>query len=537
MNKFWCIIVLGIIPVWMMAQSDSTSTQGEVVSGEIIIQKDRKITLPKATKLYQRGDLLGLDTAPLDINMSAKEPALEWPSYVSDIPLVPVPQTTTVASYQNYASLGYGNYGSPLARVGIFERLGSFDLRNTFMYERYSSGPVNGSSSGNSIGAINLSGTRKSDKMMIAPFLNYSHRSFRFYGNTDRQNPGFNTLEELDRVNLSSFHLGTHIQGASGSHSYEVTPKIGRTAQKQRGQPTLNSENAASVDGAFVLKMNKGLDAGLKFQTSASRYTGGVEYNRSLLQATPWVGYSGDRYTIKGGLQLASSNADTLSNVGVYPDLIGTYQLDDNWSLVGHLRGGMTWQSLDALLNELEFLDDSLQILNQETNISFGGGLHGLLLKDLLFEVDLSFSSLKDLPFFVPSDTDSSRYTIVYDRGNVNQVTLSSTLKYSPSKNAMYSATIVFNSFDLDNLDRPWHLPRYQFSVNSSHTLQEKVIFSTQLTALGGLRAPTTVGFGIEDLDPIIDLGFTVDYRITKRFSAFVLTTNLLNRAYERYLG
>ena len=108
----------------LMGQADSTANQGEIVSGEIVIEKDRKITLPKAEKVFQRGTPKKFDSDPIDIVLNAKEPNLSWPSFKADVPFKNIDRVYPESTYTNYLKLGYGNFNSPLAELGVNEKLG-----------------------------------------------------------------------------------------------------------------------------------------------------------------------------------------------------------------------------------------------------------------------------------------------------------------------------------------------------------------------------------------------------------------------------
>ena len=125
MRRIIIIILVSIVSVSLHAQSDSTvNRQGEVASGEIVIEKDKQITLPKADKVMQRAQLKSFASDPLDLNLTSFEPTLEWPPYKSAVPFEKVSREYPTSEYPNYVKLGYGNYGSPLAEVGVLSELG-----------------------------------------------------------------------------------------------------------------------------------------------------------------------------------------------------------------------------------------------------------------------------------------------------------------------------------------------------------------------------------------------------------------------------
>lgn len=529
-------VILLSMPFFAVSQTDSTANQGKVVSGEVVIEKNKEIVLPKADKIYNRGSLLQLDTDPLFIELSSFEPKLDWPPYDSDVPFVRINAPYPLAKYTNYIKLGFGNYRSPQAEVGIFEHVGQFDIYNKLYFESFDAGPVNGSNSANAIGSLNLSAKYSTEELEISPYIAYGNRSYRFYGNTDRLNPGF-SLNELPKVNGSNFEFGARLKGKHGNLRYSLVPKFISTTQKPGNEAAINEENEVSGIASMVLRMDNQISTGFELEGYSSNYKGGIDYTRSLFQAKPWLKYQTDQYVIKAGIEIASDNNDASDQTGVYPQVNGALHLDPNWQLFAYVDGGIEWNNLNGLLTENEFLDDSLLLLNIENSISFGAGLNGQLLSNLKLDIDVSLANLANIPFFVPSTSDSSKFTILYDAGSIQRLRLSSNLEYIHSGNAIYSASLELNSYAMNNLERPWHLPLYVIKVNSSHTLKEKIILTSALLLMGGINAPTTVDFGIEELNPLIDISLDVSYKITNRVSAYISTQNLLNKEYERYLG
>ena len=253
--------------------------------------------------------------------------------------------------------------------------------------------------------------------------------------------------------------------------------------------------------------------------------------------AKPTVKLTNDDYEIGVGFAVVSSKVIDSSTSGFYPYVEGHYQLGQNWKVLAHLKGGIAWQPLDQFFGENEFLDDSLLLLNIEERINVGGQVVGRLSSKLSTHAGVSYADLVNMPFYIPSGSDSSKFLITYDQGGTKRIRLHAGVEYMPSINAMYVASVEVNSYATSNLERPWHLPLYVFKVYSSHSIREKVTIGGSLLAMGGIKAPTTVDFGIEELKPIFDVSIDINFKVNSRISAFITTHNLLNREYERYLG
>ncbi len=525
-----CFLKWGLI-----AQTDSTSNEGKIKAGEIIIQKDREIVLPKGDKLFQRAELKDLSSESIKVKLSSQEPDLIWPTINVDLPFKRTIREYPVSVHQNYLKLGYGNFNSPLVEVGFNKRLNALEVFGNFFHESFQKGPVNGSTSANSHTKFESGLIYPTELLTIKPFIRYDIRGYRFYGNTDLLRNDFE--ENAPKVRWSSFHLGWSLEGVYENISYKMTPGFMRANKRLMNGDDIGIENVFSLVGDFEYEMNKRFKTGLETQAIASAYKSGINLNRSFFYLTPWINYVNDELVIKAGFTVASTDNGNSGYTGVYPLLNAALNISDTWSLYGIIAGGIQWNGLNELLTQNEFLDDSLNILNEETTYDFGGGIKGHLIKNLTVDLSVRYASINNLPFFVPSSSDSSRYIITYDHETVDRITIKGVAKYLPNSKSLYGVEMKVNGYSTSTLERPWHLPAFEFQLYTSHNIQEKLLLSTNILALGGIRAPTTVGFGIKDLDTIIDVGFGVKYLINQRFSTFMDIQNLFNKEYERYLG
>ncbi len=519
-----------------MAQSDSTNAQGEIISGEVVIEKDNEIILPQADKIFIRSVPKTFSSQPLDISFLANEPTFEWPDYKSDVPFKRVEQQYPNENYQNYVLAGFGNYSSPLVEAGLFNIFGAFETRAKIYYESFKSGPVNEENSGNAMGGIQLSGTLTKESFRFTPSICYKNSQYSFYGNADRFNSGFDATP-ADEITLNEVLLDIEFAGSKEDIEYMIRPTISNVNQSQDGSAGINQETGLNVLGSLSYKIDDAFITGFDLQGNSASYNSGIEVSRSLININPWLTHTRDNLQITAGFMISSGSVASNSKTGFYPRARVDYSLTEKWSVYGLISGGQEWNSFSALIGENQFLDDSLTIVNSEYTSQFGGGFKGTPVKNLLMDVSLTYSSVNGMPFFVPSSSDSSRYTLAYDAESVGVVTLNSSLSYMPSASSTYGVSLEINGYSVESLDRPWHKPAYIFKAYTSHNIQEKLIVSAYLTSMGGIRGPANVDFGYVKLPAFTDLGLGAKYLITQRASAFIRVNNLLNSEYERYLG
>ncbi len=525
-----------LLAYFLSAQNDSTSTKGEIVSGEVIIEKDKKITLPKADKIYIRSNSRSFDNDPIDIQFQVKEPSLEWPDYKSDVPFQTIQEVYPTEKYQNYVKFGFGNFSSPIFEAGLFKKTGKFDNQAKIFYESFKSGPINDENSGNSIGSIELSSTYRKNSFTITPGLSYQNNQYSFYGNSDRVNSGFD-LNDSTEVSLNFIQFDVEFSEKKEEFSYTIRPIIAHTNQNVKDEVSQNKETNIGISGTLDYKIDQKFTTGFDLDLQRASYDGGIALDRSLVNVNPWIKHNKDNLLIRAGFMLSSGKVGDATKTGFYPRLRADYSLSKTWSVYGFFSGGQQWNGLNSLLNENQFLDDSLNIVQSEITSQFGGGIKGSPVKNVLLEAGLSYSSIEGFPFYVPSNSDSSRFTIAYDSESVGLISLKSKLSFMPTATNTYGIEVEINGYSVESLDRPWHKPSYILKAFTSHNIQEKLIVSAYLTSMGGIRGPANVDFGYVKLDAFTDLGLSAKYLFTQRASAFITVNNLLNSEYERYLG
>lgn len=519
------------------AQNDSTSNkQGEILTGEVVVEKDKKITLPQADKVFVRSTPMSFSNEPINVKFEISEPDFKWPDYKSDVPFQFVNEPYPLAEYQNYVKLGYGNFNSPLFEAGLFQTLGTWDSRTKLFYERFQTGPVNEENSGNSLAGVDVSATHKKNEFSIIPVVSFSQRKYHFYGNTNRINTGFSDAE-ADESAFQNLYSSVGVRWEKGDIEMNLTPFVSSSIQSINPSNDENSEVNTGASGQLSYKISDAFTTGFEIDGQFAKYDGGLAYNRSLINLNPWVTHRKDNLSITAGFVVSSGKVDTDSETGFYPKAKMEYSLTEKWTAFGLISGGQQWNGLKGLISQNEFLDDSLAITHTENTFSFGGGIKGSPLKNMLLEASLTHSGFKGFPFFIPSSTDSARFTLTYDTETVNVISLNTNVSFMPTATSTYGTSLELNGYSVESLDKPWHKPTYTFKAYTSHNIKEKLIVSAYLTIVGGIRAPADVDFGYVKLSGFTDVSIGAKYLITSRASAFIDVNNLLNNEYERYLG
>ncbi len=516
-------------------QVDSTST-GEVVDAEIVIEKDRQIKLPVANKLNTgvRNDIQTI--RPLDLTYQAADPAFNWPEYKSEVSFERFPQEPINAGYQNSVKLGYGNYSSPLFGLKYFANLEKARIASQFFHESFQEGPVEGKNSASSESSAQVSVNYKVKKAELIPVIQWQRNGYRFYGNADRINSGFNS-EEAVKVSRGNVDFGFLVKGRTDELKYSIEPHIYSTNQSVQDGRAINSETGFRFNTGLELEVDKGFTVGFDLDGDVSNYEGAIEFKRSLFKVSPWLSRSSTDWNFKGGLSLFVDKANGVSQTVLYPFIDAEWRFSPKWSLLGSVDGGIRWNGLNDILEANQFMDDSLLIQNTNIDVSLGGGLKGALTNNLIFESGLKWESFSAMPFYIPSGSDSSRFSLTYDTGNVDILSFNNKLTYSVSTNSSVGVGLTLYNYVTTSLEKAWHLPSYTFTLFVSKNIKEKFFINSEIIAQGGIEAPGATAIEVIDLESFFDVNINLDYKATERFSVFLKLNNLLNKEYENYIG
>lgn len=227
----------------------------------------------------------------------------------------------------------------------------------------------------------------------------------------------------------------------------------------------------------------------------------------------------------------------------LYPDAEIKYSLfNDILIPYAQLKGGLKQQTFYTLAQENEFIRSQTTFKNENTAILALIGLKGTLSKRIGFNLQASFSHVKDKALFVTDTTFSAgnKFRVIYDTMNVAQV--EGSLTYQANEKTKIDLIGRYNSYQALNNSYAWNLPQVEFILKGNYNLYDKIIFSANVHLQGGRKA---LVYAMEEdvveeneqlvktLGFVADADLGVEFRYNTRISAFV---NFNNVAAQRYL-
>ena len=173
----------------------------------------------------------------------------------------------------------------------------------------------------------------------------------------------------------------------------------------------------------------------------------------------------------------------------------------------------------------------------RKTGDYYAGG-KPTLQNGLDLEAKISYATYKDFYVFNNSGKDSTRFEALYsdDSTTVKVTNFMAQVSYQIPEMFRSNLKFDFNVFGgLGNLGTAWHRPTFSATWNNTFTIKQKLLVSSDLYFLSGLKGKNFVTNKEVKLDPIIDLNFKFTYLLSDHFNVFVSANNVFNKNYQRY--
>ena len=441
--------------------------------------------------------------------------------------------------HSSLVKLGGGNYNTPYAEVfynNLRSKEGSYGahlkhLSSRADYEGYGFG-------GFSDNLIELYGKKFVRKQTLSGNLDYSRNVVHYYGYDTSLVHILDEKAEATRQRYSN--IGGNV--AYQSHytdslhlNYLVKLKY---YNLQDLDHTTENNIAATVDlsGYYEKQL---IHAPLMVDYYNNRDTADTT-NSVIVSLAPYIVSSGDKWSTRIGMGIAvEGNKNSTSRFLFYPNIDFNYNVLENIIVpYAGVSGGLKRNSLKTLTDENPFLVPSPDLKNTNTRWEMYGGVKGSVSKHVSYNARTSYSRIQDMHFFVNDDADLFKmgFNTVYD--DVNLWNVHGELQFQNEEKIKVIAKGDYNMYDLKNELQPWHKPLWQTTLTFNYNLKNKIIATADIFVYGKrsartLKSDTLVSvFVAKELKPIVDANIGLEYRYSKKLSAFV---NFNNLGFKRY--
>lgn len=528
--RLYFITLLFLWSANVLAQENWDGT-GEIEDAQVIIEKDRRIALPPASRNYEKVPALPREKEESG-SFRFKNFTYELKPLDPKIRILTIQEDPLPKLYGNYIKGGFGNYVTPYLE-GFFTSKRNEKYSGGLHFKHLSSrkGPVDDENSGTSENALNLFGKYFTKPLTFSGNIGYNRQKHYFYGYT----PG----SEVDRDDIkqlfNAFDLGLSMKNNKADS--DLRYKLGVSFNYLTDNYDARERTfGAGMEGKY--RMSDVVSIKLKSDLYLSKHEDKAAVDRTLFRIAPGFLTMVGQFEVLAGINLVYEN-DSLDNADrlhFYPMAEAGYYLGEDIKAYAGIGGDIERKSLQYFVRENPYLAPDVSLFNTNKTFEFYGGVQGKILRNISFSTGLSIGNYKNMYYFINSAADSAKFDIVYENEGTSRVNIFGEVGFTSPENFTGLFRADFYQYGTDVLEEAWHKPQYELSLLANYSLYDKILFTANFGLLGGIKAKNFQSGSEERLDPIVDLDFKTDYLLSDRASVFLKLDNILSQQNERYL-
>lgn len=472
--------------------------------------------------------------------------------------------------FNNYATLGFGNYGTAVAELFITENLSRNNYVGGMLRHHSSQGGIDEVLLDDKFYNTSLDLTYGNQDQNIAwnVDLGYQHQIYNWYGLPE----GFGgSLDPNDFQTLIN-----SIDPAQTFHNFYLAGKL--TLEDSFFEKAALKYNRfwdayGSAENRFFIKPSFELDFNeTKIKTNVILdYIGGdfdrnyetsdaITYGYTNFGINPSVNYQQDDLSVDVGATIFYSIASEGDNkLFVYPQITASYKVvGDLMIFYAGAEGTLEQNSYRDFTNINPFLSPTLGIAPTDRQYDIFAGLKGKLAGNVSYNIRGSYRNEKNSPLMANNGFDPSAMapyenyqygnsmTVLYD--DVKTARFFGELKADFTKAVSFGIQGTFSSYNVSNQPEAWNLPAIQLGSSLDVILSPKWYAGAQVFFVGERKDrmmvedenaifPPTYSFQTQTLKSFFDANAHVGYKYNERLTAFVRANNIANQAYQRWIN
>ncbi len=469
-----------------------------------------------------------------------------------------VEKAKPIKLYDNYATLGFGNYTSILGELYSNFEISRTDNVGFFFRHNSSQGGIDGIRLEDKYYDTSLDGNYTSRQRDISYRLDagIKHQLFNWYGlpesfanASDEFIAGIDAQQTYFSGNVGgSLALDdSFFEGIAANIRY-----LGDAYSSSEFNITAQPEFSFPVTD-FTLKVDGDVD----YLTGSfdRNYFAEMPINYSFLNVgvAPSLVYVNNDLTLSLGVAAYASMdmENSESDISIYPRVNVSYRLVDELLIVyGGADGGVNQNSYFSFKEENPFVSPTLNIMPSNNLYDAFGGLKGKLSNSVGYNIRGSYGKTENKALFQINPLNDVAPTEDYQYGNsfqvvyddINTLSIFGELKVEVSDKFSLGINGEYFSYDTTNQAQPWNLPELKATVFSNFDITEQLYGGVSLFYVGERKDQVVVFSSLIDpfptevtLDGYIDANVHLGYKVNDRLSVFAKGSNLLSDDYQKW--
>ncbi|SHJ59710.1 TonB-dependent receptor [Aquimarina spongiae] len=462
--------------------------------------------------------------------------------------------------FDNYATLGFGNFTSVLAEFYSNFQINRSDNIGLYLHHNSSQGGIEDVELDDKFynTSLDLNYTSRNRDYTYGLEFGAEHQLYNWYGLPETP---VLTPEEIAAIDPQQNYFGIKLGGKvqfDDLYFKKATLKyrffgdgLSSTEHHVVAKPSFEFEAGDSlINTNFIVdyltgSFDREFDPALQLPNTYGILNLGVNPSLAILK---------DNLTVNLGAavfySIDTENSD--NDFFIYPKITASYRvIDDGLIAYGGLEGDLEQNSYRDAVQANPFVSPTLLI--EQTNRLYDAyfGLKGKISDVVSYNVKGSYLSEDEKPLFV----HNPRAFIAlegYDYGNsfsyryddVTTLSAYGELKFEINKKFTLGASATYFNYDTEDEQEAWNLPEVEASVLLDYQINKQWFLGAQLFYVGErqdidntVTAVPTLPLATVTLDSYFDANVNVGYRLNDRLSLFVKGNNLIGENYERWVN
>ena len=287
-------------------------------------------------------------------------------------------------------------------------------------------------------------------------------------------------------------------------------------------------------------------------------YGGNMELNYSILN----LGLSPSILILRDDLELSlgasvyysMDSENSTSDIFVYPNIEASYRVAGEYFIAyAGLKGDLTQNTYKDIVSTNPFVSPTLFIAPTDNEYKATLGIKGKLSDVISYNINGNYSRAQNQLLFKANTNRfalgrqfedyeyGNSFGVVYD--NINTVSFFGELNFDISKTLRLTTNAEYFSYDVE-FQEAWNLPDFKASIIGDVKITEKFtagaslfFIGERLDQLSTVDASNNLTQQTETLDAYIDANLKLSYDFNPQLSFFLKGNNLLSDNYEKWLN
>jgi hypothetical protein len=553
-------IVLFSIPAFLLIHFSAFSQEKELDPEVVNIVKPYTPTISDAFKVKETPELNdSITTTKKEVKYSIFSVPVASTFTPAKGKATTVEKAKPIKLYDNYATLGFGNYTSILGEFYSNFEISRTDNAGFFFRHNSSQGDIKDVKLDNKYYDTSLDANYTSRQRDATYRLDagVEHQLYNWYGVPE--------IVFTQEPNVQIDPQQTYISGYAGGSIALDDSFFEKAALNIRylRDAFSSSEFNVSLKPEFSFPLENltfKIDGDIDYLSGSfdRNYTNTSDINFSYLNAglVPSITFVNDELSVSLGVaayvSLDSENSNT--DFSLYPRLNASYRLLDETVIVyGGAEGGLQQNTYYNFKEENPYVSPTLFIAPTKKLYEGFGGIKGKISNSVAYNVRASYGKDESRALFQMNPLKiynasfegyeyGNSFNVVYD--DVNTLAFFAELKVEVLNTLSLGINGTYNSYSTDLQSEAWNLPDLKASVFSDFNITEKLYGGASLFYVGKRKDliynNDLFGNSINQevtLDGYVDANLHFGYRFTDRLSAFVKGSNLFGDNYEKWLN